>query len=614
MFHSSITLRRLIIIAILIFLCLSTTCTRAVAAWSKPASNHKDAPPPRDLSRQLTSSLPTSPLQLQLSPESTGHYAAHRHQVVDNNSDNAAEPIDVLAEMRQSLNVMQTFWFELWLGTWPTSIDWTAAVLNTHLVASLGTISSSGQRLVGSRDERHRQEAENELNLFFSQTIAYHFNENAFSIRNQAYDDMSWVTLGWLESIKFIRAHNSTLSDPWHGLQFVDVFAHRARVFYDLITKGWDTELCGGGMVWSPSLGPYKNAITNQLYVSASVDMYLHHPGDANESPFFFAAPTTDSGEGTFDRAKPQDPAYLTAAIQGYDWLKHSNMTNSLGLYVDGFHITGWKRNSSLGTKKCDARNEQVFTYNQAVVLSGLRGLWESTGNTSYLEDGHELIRNSIAATGWSLDSHTVVLDGEPVGQWRGLGRNGVLEDRCDSRGTCDQNSHTFKGIFFHHLARFCQPLPLGPLIPDKTFGASKELEWLHRQSCKFYAPWVAHNARAALSSRDGNGKYGCWWGARWYRSGEVEHAPAVKGAVDYRNDESVLAREPWLGRGYVAEPTAFAGRSEPELVTLRLEHQECEPGRHDCDPNDRGRGRTVESHSGGLAVLRCLLELESLA
>ena len=39
-------------------------------------------------------------------------------------------------------------------------------------------------------------------------------------------------------------------------------------------------------MSWNPYLEPYKNAITNELFISASIGMYLYFPGDDNDSPF----------------------------------------------------------------------------------------------------------------------------------------------------------------------------------------------------------------------------------------------------------------------------------------------------------------------------------------
>jgi hypothetical protein len=35
------------------------------------------------------------------------------------------------------------------------------------------------------------------------------------------------------------------------------------------------------------------------------------------------------------------------------------------------------------------------------------------------------------------------------------------LQDICDVDGTCSQDAQTFKGIFFHQLTLFCNPLAL---------------------------------------------------------------------------------------------------------------------------------------------------------
>jgi hypothetical protein len=434
---------------------------------------------------------------------------------------------------------------------------------------------------------------------------------------------MLWVVLGWLEGVKFIKARcerqaphtvdesKRSKKKPWHGHQLISTYAHQAHVFYSLAARGWDTDFCGGGIVWNPYMGPYKNAITNELFISASVDMYLYFPGDNNTSPFMLDDVETLDLEPT----QPFDPKYLKAAVDGYAWLKNSNMTNNKGLFVDGFHISNWKKNGT----KCDARNNMVYTYNQAVVLSGLRGLWESTGNKTYLEDGHKLARNAIKATGWQFETGSA----PNINEWAGLGRNGILEDHCDASGRCDQNAQTFKGIFFHHLTLFCDPLPLRPVVPGKTHCAEKMLAFLHRQSCREYAVWTAHNAQAALDTRDENGRFGTWWGAR----DGVYPAPLSNGAVDYRNDASELMNSVWrrdsdvlwsnavqnYGDGLVLDAN---GRMRTAPRPLRrpdmLLHAQREMRNH-TDPNDRGRRRTVETQGGGVAVLRALVELLGL-
>src|SRR3569833_2131554 len=121
--------------------------------------------------------------------------------------------------------------------------------------------------------------------------IGFYFVHVAFSIRNQAYDDILWVVMGWLETIEFINSHSAQyapslldsikmtfVNGTWYGNQWIPPFAHRARVFCDLSTDGFDTKLCGGCMNFNPRLEPYKNAITTALFIAASASMYLYFP------------------------------------------------------------------------------------------------------------------------------------------------------------------------------------------------------------------------------------------------------------------------------------------------------------------------------------------------
>ncbi|KAL8652842.1 MAG: hypothetical protein Q9226_004094 [Calogaya cf. arnoldii] len=530
--------------------------------------------------------------------------------------------------MLQALDVMQSHFYTIWQGQWPDAIDWTAAVIGTQVSATLAAMTETWQSCTEFR-RRHamlEQERDNVINRYFTQITSFYFGENAFSLRTQAYDDMLWVVLGWLESIRFIKLHSdlhhasSDDADPvvkspqssstaWYAHQFIPQFAHRARLFYDLASKGWGTALCGGGMVWNPHLAPYKNAITNQLYISASISMYLHFPGDTNASPFSFKNPVRH--ETGLPPAKAHDPQYLENAVEAYQWLKTSGMTNWRGLYIDGFHIQGWRggKNGSIGTGECDMRDEQVYTYNQGVVLSGLRGLWEATGSNEYLEDGHRLIQNVIAATGWNTR-------GTPWrGQWSGLGRNGVMEEACDSTGTCSQNGHTFKGIFFHHFTLFCTPLPqIGRSEGDfKTFVAGDNIYTWHHQNCKDYGRWLRHNAQAAYMTRDEEGEFGTWWGIQ----GGNKHSndndmtqesgfelPSEEG-TDYRND-GVPVDEIW--RRPDDQIWQFR-KLDDDVTEVSRKHadEKANPGATSWDLNDRGRGRTVETQSGGLAILRAL-------
>ena len=504
-----------------------------------------------------------------------------------------------------ALEVMESHFFETSMGTWPQAIDWTAAVMGTQISATLSSMTEyfkslqSGSSPLSPNESRDH---ENLINRYFTQITCFYFGENAFSLRTQAYDDMLWVVLGWLEAIKFIDLHSSlhyaeddddhSNSSRWYARQFIPPYAHRARVFYNLASKGWDTDLCGGGMTWNPYLAPYKNAITNQLYIAASIGMYLYFPGDCNSSPF--------AANQGLPPAKAHDAQYLNNAVEAYKWLKGSDMRNKQGLYVDGFHIKGWRggRDGSNGTEKCDLRDESVYTYNQGVLLSGLRGLWVATSVRQYLLDGHELVQNVIAATGWENR------DTEREWRWAGLGRGGVMEEQCDWSGTCSQNGQTFKGIFFHHLTFFCSPLPKG-------HGDSA----LHQQSCDGYADWIRHNAFAAYITRNEKGEFGEWWGRPSPKDADEDDKDDTVGMLspisvgtDYRNDgvprdeiwrlpEDDAMYRPWKYGREVHEQSKWEEVSAVE-----------EPRQHDI--NDRGRGRTVETQSGGVAVLRALWKL----
>lgn len=487
----------------------------------------------------------------------------------------AADSAEALQELRSSLGVMQTEYFTLWVGDWETAIDWTGTVINNHLIAALSTFSKSLEYVFpstssgGSGPGGEAQDLENEINQYFTQGVGYYYVEDILSIRNEAYDDMQWVVLDWLDGIRFIDTHSKAHyplrsdttkangTDWWYARQFIPPFAHRPRVFYELAEQGWDETLCGGGMLWNPVGLPYKNTVTNELFIAASINMYLYFPGDAIDSPFI--TPSAQQQPQTINpnippnapcQASSSEPTheskYLDAAIKAYDWLANINMTNDQGLYVDGYHISGLDTTSTNNTV-CDERDETVWTYNQGILLSGLRGLWDATGNATYLSDAHTLVQNVIRATGWTSASSssfsiTNLLPNNTTPN--ALGTDGILTERCDPTGDCTQDAQTFKSIFFHHFTSLCAPLAATLFVPSPP----PDLASSHTQNCTRYLKWVERNARAALATRDNGGRIGAWWGVKWNGTDE--------------------------------------------------------------DLNQRGRGRTVETQGGGVAVVRAWREL----
>jgi hypothetical protein len=117
----------------------------------------------------------------------------------------------------------------------------------------------------------------------------------------------------------------------------------------------------------------------------------------------------------------------------------------------------------------------------------------------------------------------------------------------------------------------------------------------LHDNQCKRYGDWIRHNARAALGTVDVEGKFGMWWGAS--QRGHFEEVKLPDQAVDYRNTG---VPEKWK------DLKKYDGKRRSEREDVKDGEKKVEAR----DLNDRGRGRTVETQGGGVAVLRALWEL----
>ncbi|KAH8844388.1 hypothetical protein MCOR27_009439 [Pyricularia oryzae] len=533
----------------------------------------------------------------------------------------------LLDEVVDALDTIQREYYDSSVGTWPTAIDWTAAIIGTHVTGALTSLSYA------ARDDNQAHERENLIALYFSQVIAFYYGQDHVGIRGQAFDDMLWVVLGWLDAVRFVDLHTQlyfpegvAIGSPPHlplpgdqsvfnprspvrsyfGNAWTSAFAHRSRVFWDLADRGWDDKYCGGGMNWNPRLLLYKNAITNELWVAASINMYLYFPGDRNNSPFIVKYPKG-----------PHLKMHLDMAVRGHQWLRDVGMRNGPnqmpeGLYIDGYHVSGMSDPKS-NNRKCDQRNNAVFTYNQGVLLSGLRGLWKAKGDESLVNEGHALIKSAIKASGWDLQKDKPldrIQDLEPgqLPPWRGLGRAGVMEDMCDVAGECSADSQSFKGIFFHHLVAFCVPLEAG----SDTFVAH------HADECRTYKAWVLHNAKAARATRDSKGRFGMWWTVGLLpnmTTAQVEsNRPTfwgpkqndkIKRDVNSETTDSEMTDYRTYGVPDTPRWRGFDLASNGTIPTSQPHH---DPPKSN-DPNDRGKGRTVETQGGGLAIMRAAWE-----
>jgi predicted alpha-1,6-mannanase (GH76 family) len=274
------------------------------------------------------------------------------------------------------------------------------------------------------------------------------------------------------------------------------------------------------------------------------------------------------------------DQTYLNNAIKAYKWLKSSNMTNEHGLYTDGYHISKLTEGGTI----CDSRDEMVYSYNQGVVLTGLRGLAdaaaEGTEAAGYILEGLSLIDSVLSSEG---------TQGELV-------FDGILTEKCDPAGYCSQDSQTFKGIFLHHLTTFCQPL--SPTVASKGAKGAEAVE-AHTLGCQRYEEFLRRQADAVWKTRNEQGIMGSWWGVP---NGLVEDKRQM---VDTRPANTADQKN------FCPKPLDAQACEASQRLLAPWSANKGSNGRKDKgDLNDRGRGRTVESHSGGVAALRAVLEM----
>jgi hypothetical protein len=205
------------------------------------------------------------------------------------------------------------------------------------------------------------------------------------------------------------------------------------------------------------------------------------------------------------------------------------------------------------------------------------------------------------------------------------------MEERCDASGTCSQDGQTFKGIFFHHLTAFCAPLDPITVAPGVTLDVEgfQRVQTAHSEACDHYLGWVRHNALAAMGTRDSQGIFGMWWGAGMFGETTVSEANdgidhEAPNTTDYRNEGT--PRDDTWGRGYKYLPGDRGHTASDDRIALMDQEQDVFHPRRQVpqrsaqkagestlprrDPNERGRGRSVETQMSGVALLRAYWEL----
>lgn len=196
---------------------------------------------------------------------------------------------------------------------------------------------------------------------------------------NEFFDDSLWWALAWV-------AASDLTGEERYRTAARTIFAH--------CLSGWD-DTCGGGLWWNEKRN-YKNAITNELFLTLAALLAIRVPGDRE---------------------------YRDWALRAWDWLHASGMIGPSGLVNDGL------------TAACANNGDTTWTYNQGVILGGLAALHELTGDREYLRHGEGIADAALRSL---------------------VDASGILAEPGEARfvGRADDATQ-FKGIFVRYLHDF---------------------------------------------------------------------------------------------------------------------------------------------------------------
>lgn len=154
---------------------------------------------------------------------------------------------------------------------------------------------------------------------------------------NEYFDDSGWWALAWIEAY-----------DVTGNAQYLTM---AETIFNYIVSNGWDTTVCGGGVWWSTAK-TYKNAIPNELFLTIAAKLANRTTG-------------------------PTSAAYLNWAKTEWTWFKASGMINGQNLINDGL--------TSTNPAACVNNNAATWTYNQGVILGGLVELYQADQDPTLL-------------------------------------------------------------------------------------------------------------------------------------------------------------------------------------------------------------------------------------
>jgi len=277
-------------------------------------------------------------------------------------TDDRAEPADFRRYAAAGIAALQR-WYRPWTGRWRSTGWWNAANALTAVIAYTQRSGDDRYRpVIGRTYTAARRRHRNFVNNFF--------------------DDNGWWGLAWTAAY-----------DLTGEARYLDA----ARAIFANMVTGWD-DTCGGGVWWNTDR-KYKNAITNELFLTLAARLHQRCEGDGD---------------------------YLQWALREWDWFTARGLVGAGGLVNDGL------------TAACVNNGGVTWTYNQGVVLGGLTALYEITGERQYLAQAEAIADAAIGQLVTSAPAAAIA---------------GILIEP-DELGTDrkDADRPQFKGVFMRNL------------------------------------------------------------------------------------------------------------------------------------------------------------------
>jgi len=277
-----------------------------------------------------------------------------------------APALQSATRLERASTALQTLlgWFDESTGLYKTTGWWNAANATTAL-ADYSRVSKSKK-------------------YFTTLADTFVAAQNAHSgFLNKYYDDEGWWVLAWVDA---------------YDLTGNKLYLSMAESIFADMAASWDGT-CGGGIWWSKDRN-YKNAIANELFLSAAAHL-------AN-------------------RDSVGQAGYLDWANREWMWFAKSGMINAQNLVNDGLRIDGGQQ----GAGTCTSNGRTTWSYNQGVVVGGLVELAKLNSDPSLIGTAHNIATSAITSL---VDS------------------NGILHDSCEP-ARCGADAPQFKGIFVRNL------------------------------------------------------------------------------------------------------------------------------------------------------------------